>query len=67
MRREATSEHRSLILNWFHARGFVSSGTVEGLNNKCKLTMKKSYGFRMYETIKTALFHTLLVRRQFQF
>ena len=51
--------HRSLILNWFHARGTVSSGTVEGLNSKCKLTMRKSYGFRMYETIKIALFHTL--------
>jgi transposase len=51
--------HRSLILNWFHARGTVSSGTVEGLNNKCKLTMRKAYGFRMYETIKIALFHTL--------
>jgi transposase len=51
--------HRSLILNWFHARGTVSSGTVEGLNNKCKLTMRKAYGFRMYETIRIALFHTL--------
>lgn len=51
--------HRNLILNWFHARGTVSSGTVEGLNNKCKLTMRKAYGFRMYETIKIALFHTL--------
>jgi len=52
-------EHRDLILNWFHAHGTVSSGTVEGLNNKCKLTMRKAYGFRMYETIKIALFHTL--------
>ena len=52
-------DHRDLILNWFHARGTVSSGTVEGLNNKCKLTMRKAYGFRMYETIKIALFHTL--------
>jgi transposase len=51
--------HRNLILNWFHARGTVSSGTVEGLNNKCKLTMRKAYGFRMYETIRIALFHTL--------
>jgi transposase len=51
--------HRSLILNWFHACGTVSSGTVEGLNNKCKLTMRKAYGFRMYETIEIALFHTL--------
>jgi len=52
-------EHRDLILNWFRARGTVSAGTVEGLNNKCKLTMRKAYGFRTYETIKTALFHTL--------
>jgi transposase len=52
-------EHRNLILNWFRARGTVSAGTVEGLNNKCKLTIRKAYGFRMYETIKIALFHTL--------
>jgi transposase len=52
-------EHRDLILNWFRARGTVSAGTVEGLNNKCKLTMRKAYGFRMYETITIAFFHTL--------
>lgn len=52
-------EHRNLILNWSRARGTVSAGTVEGLNNKCKLTIRKAYGFRMYETIKIALFHTL--------
>jgi transposase len=39
-------EHRDLILNWFHARGTVSSGSVEGLNNKSKLTTRKAYGFR---------------------
>ena len=49
-------EHRDLILNWFRARGTVSAGTVEGLNNKCKLTMRKAYGFRMYETIKSRCF-----------
>jgi len=52
-------EHRALILNWIRARGTVSASSVEGLNNKCKLTMRKAYGFRMYETIKIALFHTL--------
>jgi len=52
-------EHRDLILNWFRARGAVSAGAVEGLNNKCKLTMRKAYGFRTYETIEIALFHTL--------
>lgn len=52
-------EHRDLILNWFRARGSVSAGAVEGLNNKAKLTTRKAYGFRTYEGIETALYHTL--------
>ena len=45
--------HRPLILNWFRARGTISSGAVEGLNNKVKLTTRKSYGFRTSEVAKT--------------
>lgn len=52
-------DHRDLILNWFRARGTVSAGAVEGLNNKAKLTTRKAYGFRTYETIEIALYHTL--------
>lgn len=52
-------DHRDLILNWFRARGTVSAGTVEGLNNKAKLTTRKAYGFRTYEGAETALYHTL--------
>ncbi|MGA9131045.1 MAG: ISL3 family transposase [Candidatus Sulfotelmatobacter sp.] len=52
-------EHRDLILNWFRARGSISAGAVEGLNNKAKLTTRKAYGFRTYEGIETALYHTL--------
>ena len=51
--------HRALILNWFRAKGTISSGTVEGLNNKMKLTTRKSYGFRTYEAIEIALYHNL--------
>jgi transposase len=51
--------HRELILNWFRAKGTVSAGIVEGLNNKVKLTTRKSYGFRTYEAIKIALYHNL--------
>jgi transposase len=51
--------HRDLILNWFRARGSVSAGAVEGLNNKAKLTTRKAYGFRTCEGIKTALYHAL--------
>ena len=52
-------EHRYLILNWFRAKGTVSAGSVEGLNNKAKLTIRKAYGFRTYEAIEIALYHTL--------
>ena len=51
--------HRDLILNWFRAKGTVSAGSVEGLNNKAKLTTRKAYGFRTYEAIEIALYHTL--------
>jgi transposase len=51
--------HRALILNWFRAKGKISAGSVEGLNNKAKLTLRKAYGFRTYEAIEIALFHTL--------
>jgi transposase len=51
--------HRELLLNWFHAKGTISAGIVEGFNNKAKLTMRKAYGFREYETIELALYHQL--------
>jgi len=37
---------RELLLNWFRADGALSSGVVEGFNNKLKLITRKSYGFR---------------------
>ena len=51
--------HRELILNWFHAKGAISAGIVEGFNNKVKLTTRKSYGFRTYEAIEITLYHNL--------
>lgn len=51
--------HKPLILNWFAASGRLSSGAVEGLNLKAKLTMRKAFGFRSVECLQTALYHTL--------
>lgn len=51
--------HEDLLLNWFRAEGTISSGVVEGFNNKVKLTMRKSYGFRTEQGIQFALFHAL--------
>ena len=51
--------HRHLILNWFRAKKEFSSGVVEGLNNKAKLTTRKAYGYSSFETLQIALYHTL--------
>jgi transposase len=51
--------HETLILNWFKARGTISAGVAEGLNNKVKLTTRKAYGFRTFDAVKTALYHNL--------
>jgi len=51
--------HRELILNWFRARGTISAGAVEGLNNKLKLTTRRAYGFRTFSACETALYHAM--------
>ena len=51
--------HRELLLNWFRVKNRIALGAVEGFNNKAKLTTKKAYGFRGYEVIEIALYHTL--------
>jgi transposase len=51
--------HETLILNWFRARGMISAGVTEGLNNKLKLTMRKAYGFRTFDAVEAALYHNL--------
>ncbi len=44
---------------YFQAKGQYSSGVVEGLNAKVKLTLKRSYGFRTADAREVALYHTL--------
>jgi transposase len=51
--------HKPMILNWFKAKGRLSSGAVEGLNLKAKLTMRKAYGFKSTKCLQVALYHTL--------
>lgn len=51
--------HEELLLNWFRARGEVSSGAVEGLNNKIRVVTRRSYGFRTYHAMELALYHNL--------
>jgi len=51
--------HRPLILNYFRAKKEFSSGVVEGLNNKVKVTMRKSYGFRTFRVTEMASYHSV--------
>ena len=51
--------HKELILNWFRAKGEISGGAVEGLNNKIRVATRRSYGFRTYKAMEIALYHNL--------
>jgi len=50
--------HRELLMNWFKSQR-LSSGIVEGFNNKVKLTVRKGYGYGSDEGLKITLFHAL--------
>ena len=39
--------------------GAISSGVVEGLNNKLRIVLRRSYGFRSYDSVTTALYHAM--------
>jgi transposase len=51
--------HQKLLLNWFRAKAEISAGAVEGLNNKIRVVTRRSYGFRTFEAMEIALYHTL--------
>ena len=50
---------RELILNYFRAQKMLSSGVVEGRNNKANITMRKSFAFRTCRVLELALHHSL--------
>lgn len=51
--------HEELMMNWFKAKKAYSSGTVEGLNRKVNLVTRKAYGYRSFDVMKIALYHTM--------
>jgi transposase len=53
------AEHRHFLLNYFRAKKAISGGVIEGLNNKVKVTFRKSYGFRTDKAREIALYHAL--------
>jgi transposase len=55
----AVWKNRELIVSWFRARGTISAGAVQGLNNKPILTTRKAHGYRSFKVIEIALYHAL--------
>jgi len=51
--------HEKLPMNWFEVKNSISLGAVEGLNNKLKASIRKSYGFRTFDALQIALYHRL--------
>ena len=51
--------HRDLILNGFRAKKMFSSGVVEGLNAKAKVTARNAYGLKTFQTLKLDLYPNL--------
>ncbi len=51
--------HEKLLMNWFEVKNSISLGAVEGLNNKLKASIRKSYGFRTFDALQIALYHRL--------
>lgn len=51
--------HQPLIMNYFRAKKAYSNSIVEGMNRKINLVTRKSFGFRSFDVMKIALFHTM--------
>ena len=56
---KSLAKHREVLLNYFRAKKTISGGVIEGLNNKVKVTFRRSYGFRTDKAREIALFHAL--------
>ena len=53
------SSHKQLILNWFEAKNKISLGAVEGQNNKAKVVIRKSCGFKTATMLEITLNHKI--------
>jgi hypothetical protein len=49
--------YRELVLNYFRAKKQFPSGIIESLNNKAKVTPRKTYGYRMFRIAELSLCH----------
>jgi len=52
--------HRTGIINWY--KHYISTGPLEGLNNKIKVLKRKAYGYRDHEFFKLKIYALHLSR-----
>jgi transposase len=52
--------HRTGIINWY--KHYISTGPLEGLNNKIKVLKRKAYGYRDFEFFKLKIYALHLSR-----
>ena len=57
--RPHATPHEELLMNWFWVKGAISNGADEGLNNKIRAVIRRSYSSRTYDAMEIALYHTL--------
>lgn len=51
--------HDDLLLNYFRAKRQFTSAAVEGMNNKARVSLARSFGHRSFEVLQLVLYHTL--------
>jgi len=51
--------HEDLLLNYFRAKRAYNSAVVEGLNNRARIALCRSYGHRSFEVLQLVLYHNL--------
>ena len=51
--------HHDLLMNYFRAKREYNSAVVEGLNNKARVALCRSYGHRSFEVLQLVLYHNL--------
>lgn len=47
------------VLTYFRAKRQFTSAAVEGMNNKARISLARSFGHRSFEVLQLVLYHTL--------
>jgi transposase len=51
--------HEELLLNYFRAKKLYTNGITEGLNNKARVSLARSYGHRSFDVLQLVMYHNL--------